>query len=238
MPEIGEIKNGKELRLADSGSHIWAACLECGAERWVRLKDKDRQCPTCGQKQMGFGNRRHPHLKLVYNEAGEPRYKSPCPQCGTELLRRADAVGKLCSECVKGVHSKQMKAQVGEKHPRFKGYRRMHAGYVMVKLPDDHPFRCMASARDGYVLEHRLVVAMQLGRPLFKWEVVHHLNGIKDDNRIENLERYPKQAQHLVTQRLNALEKENTALRAEVTELKKRVTVVEAETVLEEFGAG
>jgi len=58
------------------------------------------------------------------------------------------------------------------------------AGYVMVRAPE-HP---AAWKSTGYVPEHRLVMESHLGRLLRLGENVHHLNGVKGDNRLENLE--------------------------------------------------
>jgi len=78
------------------------------------------------------------------------------------------------------------KSRIGPKAPMWKGGRHADSrGYVLIYKPG-HP----NSQRNntGYVLEHILVMSNFLGRPLTREETVHHRNGIRDDNRLENLE--------------------------------------------------
>ena len=71
----------------------------------------------------------------------------------------------------------------------FKGRRKNHEGYIIFNLSYNDPFRASPFFYKGQnkMLEHRYIMAQHLGRLLYVNETVHHLNGIRDDNRIENL---------------------------------------------------
>ena len=84
----------------------------------------------------------------------------------------------MCATCV---------STSGESNPNWRGGNTYHkSGYVMTYAPD-HP-RVRQRKGSRYVFEHILVMEKHLGRHLLSGENVHHKNGVKDDNRPENLE--------------------------------------------------
>lgn len=64
-----------------------------------------------------------------------------------------------------------------------KGFNENHNGYIEIYEPN-HP----NSKSNGWIKEHRYIMSNYIKRPLKQWEIVHHKNGNKKDNRIENLE--------------------------------------------------
>lgn len=72
----------------------------------------------------------------------------------------------------------------GEFARNWKGGRYIDKdGYIVLKR-HDHP----NARKNGYIFEHIFIMSEHLKRPLYKEESVHHKNGIRNDNRIDNLE--------------------------------------------------
>lgn len=91
--------------------------------------------------------------------------------------------GRKLSEEAKAKISKANKGRIYNPSKYGGHIKHREDGYRAVYLPD-HPH----SSKEGYVMEHILVMEESIGRYLKKGEVVHHKNHIRSDNRIENLQ--------------------------------------------------
>ena len=104
-----------------------------------------------------------------------------CPECGTIKGTRAN----LCQICN---NKAQPWRKVGEENANWKGGKTISNGYVYVRTK-----RKPGGAGDSYKAEHHIVWEQYHGQ-LPKGYIVHHLNGIRDDNRIENLNAMPRKS--------------------------------------------
>jgi len=116
---------------------------------------------------------------------GPKKQKLICSVCDNQFLQKRLNNTEYCSESCKRLgtfrKSKGLQVKGPRKHTKGSGYIQSN-GYKI--LSKKHP----NASKRGQILEHKLIMSQYLGRPLFSKETVHHRNGIRHDNRIENLE--------------------------------------------------
>jgi hypothetical protein len=100
-------------------------------------------------------------------------------RCSVEGCERPHKSKTYCS--MHYLRVKQRNGEIGPVGPIVRGRYYDSNGYVVVRKEGNHK-----------ILEHRLVMEKVLGRELREFENVHHRNGIRDDNRPENLELWVK----------------------------------------------
>lgn len=144
--------------------------------------------------------------KGIYKRTEETKRKMSEAHEGSkhsdETKRKMSQSQKGCKNGMFGKHHSQNTRKkmsqshknifVGEKSPSWKGGHSRKGGRILIKTPE-HP----CTQNHGYVLRSRLVMEKILGRYLKPCEVVHHINGVVDDDRPENLQLFPNQSIHV-----------------------------------------
>lgn len=181
-----------------SGRKLWVCQCRCGVEKEIdgsSLKQGDSNSCGCNRANLRTENiantkigkkfGRYQVLAFTRNQksgVGNRKMWLCLCACGTikELSSSALTRATSCG-CI---NKERMAAQRGPAAHNWKGgivYD--DYGYRLIRIPEHH-----RAKSNGYVREHIVVMEAAIRRRLFSNETVHHVNGIKDDNRIENLE--------------------------------------------------
>jgi hypothetical protein len=143
-------------------------------------------------KRLKCGNKRKFTPEVEEEICQQYREGKTVSQLGNEYKVHSQLICKVLKRC--GVPARGIWR---ENSTNWKGGRVVHPrGYVRILIDNNHPFASMGQkvkykgkeVGSLYVLEHRLVMAEYLGRPLIESETVHHINGKTGDNRLCNLQ--------------------------------------------------
>lgn len=146
------------------------------------------------------------------HSAGLKAFSGRCLSCS----------GKRKADQILNSPEGKLKRCKGKAHYFYRqGFTLNDSGYRIIHLALDSPFRKMAG-KNGYIREHRLVMAKHLGRLLKSWEIVHHKDKNRQNNSIENLELLTVGVHQLVTK----MEAEIVQLQTENERLKCQLKLV------------
>jgi predicted DNA-binding protein (UPF0251 family) len=104
------------------------------------------------------------------------------------IAKRVGISQAVVGRTLRGAGFPTVEKRTAERSNNWKGgVTKSSGGYLAQYVQPDDEMAAMRS-KTGYVLQHRLIMARALGRPLRDYETVHHVNGDRKDNRLENLQ--------------------------------------------------
>ena len=124
--------------------------------------------------------------------------KKPRIYCSRSCAGKAKDWLKQYSANGKGIKNPK-KSHWGKSNPAWKGgvtYFNKHGNYLPIKYIRCPKEYLSMARKDGYVMEHRLIMAQELRRPLLRTEVIHHINHNPQDNRLKNLQLFQTNKAH------------------------------------------
>lgn len=156
----------------------------CSRKCWYEIykRSNDKECAVCKK----IFHPKHSRQKTCsydcsYIHKTKQKPPRPCEHCGEMITRRIKDRQRFCSGRCAMLHRGAKPG--GRAFPV--GSRRLNGtGYWLIKVSKDYQGRTYK----GWAPEHRLVLEKHLGRIVEKGEHIHHKNGVRDDNRLENLE--------------------------------------------------
>jgi hypothetical protein len=129
-------------------------------------------------------------IELNY-EPNNKQCKIKCDQCGHIIYRSHAHTVRARHHFCDIICRTEWELDITH-HPAWKGGEITRLGYVFIKVKN-HPHADIL----GYVKRSRLVMEAYLGRYLTPEEAIHHLNEIRDDDRLENLQLCSSNSEHM-----------------------------------------
>ena len=255
-PQLNKEATGQELGFTDWRKYhllVLRVCPICHESKWLLKRNKTLpRCSNCLKKERS-------EIVLIQQRLSNVKYEDT--KSGKELGFTASRAKKrfawrICQTCGEGkwvtitsfrpkcrhCTSKETRQRIGpllcgSKASNWHGGTYIEYGYRLVWVDKDDPYYCMRRPPKHYVLEHRLIMARKLGRPLESWERVHHIDGNKLNNNELNLElttsskhrlsyndAFKDGVQYGYQAKLKDKEQEVQALKARIKELEKQLS--------------